>query len=84
MSKPWFIYMLQSTITKKIYTGISPDPERRLHEHNTSKRGAKATRAGRPWCLVYAQVCGSKGDALRRELEIKKLSRVQKLRLAGL
>lgn len=73
--------MLQSTVVKKIYTGIALDTDRRLNEHNTSKRGAKATKVGRPWVLVYREPFATKGDALRRELAIKRLKRTQKLRL---
>jgi putative endonuclease len=78
----WFVYMLQSTVTQKLYTGITTDLGRRLHEHNTSKKGAKSTRAGRPWIMVYCTRVASKSAALRREIEIKKLPRVRKLRLA--
>lgn len=77
----WWVYVLRSDTTGKLYTGISPDPDRRLIEHNTSQKGAKATRAGRPWKIVFRELQGSRGDALRREAVIKKMTRVQKLRL---
>lgn len=76
---PWYVYLVQSEVTGKLYTGISPDPNRRLLEHNTSSKGAKATRAGRPWKLVYQEGYPSKGAALKREAAIKRLPRVQKL-----
>lgn len=77
----WWVYIIQSVPTGRLYTGISLDPDRRLIEHNTSPRGAKATKAGRPWKVVLRERHDSKGDALRRELAIKKLPRAQKLRL---
>jgi putative endonuclease len=80
LPKPWFLYILQSTITGKLYTGISTDPDRRLILHNAGK-GAKFTRAGRPWIIVYREQVGSKSEALRRELAVKKLSRSEKLSL---
>lgn len=78
----WFVYIIQSQITFKLYTGISTDPELRLKKHNLGK-GAKATRAGRPWKIVYLELCRSKGAALRRECAIKKLRRAEKLALFG-
>jgi len=76
----WYLYLLQSKTTGKIYTGISPDPQARLEKHNAGK-GAKATRVGRPWYIAYLELVGTKGDALRRELQIKKMKKVQKLDL---
>lgn len=76
----WALYIIQSTITGKLYTGISTDPELRLQKHNAGK-GAKYTRAGRPWVIVYHERVGSKSEALRRELAVKKLSRGEKLSL---
>jgi putative endonuclease len=75
----WYVYVLQS-VTGRLYTGISPDPVSRLAKHNAGK-GAKATRAGRPWRIVHQETLGTKGDALRREAAIKRLSRAEKLRL---
>ncbi len=63
-----------------LYTGITNDLERRISVHNKGKGGAY-TAARRPVELVYSEYAGSKGDALRRELEIKSLSRSQKLAL---
>lgn len=63
-----------------LYTGISTDPDRRLREHNRG-RGAKYTRSRLPAVLRYREPQADKGAALRRELEIKGLTRAQKLRL---
>ena len=81
--KKWYVYILQSAIHGKLYTGVSTEPNRRLIEHNTSKRGAKCTRGGRPWVLRYTEELPSKSDALRREWTIKSLSREKKLALFG-
>lgn len=66
---------------KTLYTGITLDLERRISEHNFSKRGAKYTRARRPVKLVYAKKFRNKSLALRAENKIKKLSRSDKLKL---
>jgi putative endonuclease len=79
----WTLYIIQSEVHGKLYTGISTDPDRRLAQHNAGK-GAKFTKIGGPWKTVYREVIGpSQGDALRRELAVKRMSRAQKLRLAS-
>jgi putative endonuclease len=84
-SPPWFVYLLYSVSTGRIYTGISTDPQRRLQEHNgQGTRGAKATRAGRPWHIARVERCESRSEALQREREIKGLPKKVKLLLAGL
>ena len=60
-----------------LYTGIAKDTERRLGEHNNG-RGAKSTRGKGPWVLSHREGPFSHGDALRREMEIKALSKQQK------
>lgn len=77
----WFVYIIQSDPTGRLYTGITTDPVRRLQEHNGGRRGAKATRAGRPWRLAFQAPYGSRGEALRREAAIKRFRRAAKLRL---
>lgn len=82
---PWFVYLILSDSSGRVYTGITTDAQRRLDEHNgKGRKGAKATRAGRPWRIVHLERYEAKGDALRRELAIKRLRREAKLRLAGL
>ena len=83
MKETWFIYILYSIRTGKLYTGISKDPRTRLTRHNAGK-GAKYTRTGRPWRIVYVEARETRGDAVRREYEIKGLTREEKLLLAGL
>ena len=79
MNSTYFVYILECA-DSTLYTGISTDPMRRLSEHNAGT-GAKYTRSRRPVRLVFKEEAGSKSDALKRELQIKKLSRMQKIRL---
>jgi len=79
----WWVYLALGR-DGQLYCGISTNPSRRIHEHNTSKRGAKWARAHRPLRLVWSEFAGSKGAALRREREIKRLGSAAKRRLAGL
>lgn len=75
------MYILQSEVTGLLYTGMSGDVMKRLAAHNAG-RGAKYTRRGRPWKLVYVQIVPTKSAALKREYQIKQMSRAQKLKLA--
>lgn len=79
--KKYYMYVVQcGDHTESYYCGISTDPDRRLKEHNESKRGAKYTRSRRPVRLVFTQECESKSDALKKEAAFKKLTRSQKLK----
>ena len=85
MMSVWYVYVLYSIRTGKLYTGITTDPIRRLYEHNNDNRkGAKATRAGRPWQIVMTERAPTKSAALKREAAIKKMHRHDKLVLVGL
>lgn len=66
---------------ESLYTGITTNITRRVDEHNRSPKGAKYTRVRRPVELVYHEGCQDKSSALKREYEIKQLSRIQKLEL---
>ena len=79
MEKTWKLYILRCG-DGSLYTGISTDVDRRLEEHRSGK-GAKYTRSRGPLELVYVEDCEDKSAALRRELEIKSLSRGEKLKL---
>lgn len=63
-----------------LYTGWTNDMDKRLKAHNEGK-GAKYTKARRPVTLVYYETFQTKEEAMRREWEIKHLSRQRKLKL---
>ena len=77
----WYVYMLRCG-DGTLYTGITDNLEKRLAAHRAGK-GAKYTRGRGPLELVYTQPQPDKSSALRRELEIKKLTRQKKLKLCG-
>jgi putative endonuclease len=77
-----YVYILECS-DKTLYTGCTNNIEKRVQEHNNSKAGARYTRARRPVRLVYVEICSTPSIALKREAEIKKLSRAQKLLLIG-
>lgn len=78
----WFVYILRCS-DNSLYTGITTDVDRRIEEHNekSSNLGAKFTRGRQPVKLVYQEDAGSRSHATKREMEIKSLSRKQKLNL---
>ena len=78
--KDWFVYILTCN-DDTLYTGITTNLIRRVEEHNGSDKGAKYTRVRRPVELVYSEDHKDKSSASKREYEIKKLSRIQKLEL---
>jgi putative endonuclease len=78
----YHVYILRCS-DDTLYTGISSDIGKRLREHNGSPKGAKYTRSRRPVQLIYSERCETKGEALRRESAIKKLSRKQKEKLVA-
>ena len=75
----WYVYMLRCG-DGTLYTGITDNIDKRLAAHRAGK-GAKYTRGRGPLELVYTQQQPDKSSALRRELEIKKLTRQEKLKL---
>jgi len=75
----WFLYILKCG-DDSLYTGITNNVEKRLEAHNSGK-GAKYTRGRLPLEIVYKEVLASKSDALKREIEVKSLTRQEKERL---
>lgn len=79
--KSWFVYILQCD-DGSLYTGVTIDVERRVHEHNFDNRlAAKYTRARRPVVLKYQACFASRADACRHEHKIKTMKKRQKIQL---
>lgn len=77
----WSLYLVRMA-SGQLYCGISTDVERRFAEHCAN--GAKTARALRgrgPLALVYQTAVGTHGDALRAEMRVKKLPKVEKEKL---
>ncbi len=64
-----------------LYTGSTKNLTKRIQEHNGRKSGAKYTRARRPVTLVYKEEYEALSDARKRENEIKRMERQEKLLL---
>ena len=75
----FYVYILRCG-DGTLYCGYTNNVEKRLEAHRSGK-GAKYTKGRLPLELVYTEEFAEKGDALRREAEIKKLSRKEKLNI---
>ena len=65
-----------------LYTGQTNDLEKRLCQHQDGA-GAKYVRGRRPFQLVYLEEVGTRSEALKREMALRKLSKKQKEQLVS-
>lgn len=79
IEQTWKLYILRCR-DDSLYTGITTNVEKRFAAHQAGK-GAKYTRGRSPLELVYEEDCGDHSAALKRELEVKGLSREEKLKM---
>jgi len=80
----WYLYLIRCA-NGHLYTGITTDVARRFNEHQSSSpKAAKYLRGKGPLTLMYQEQVGTRSDALKREIAVKKLSRSQKLALIAL
>jgi putative endonuclease len=75
----YFCYILECS-DGTFYTGWTTDPSRREQQHNAGT-GARYTRIRRPVKLIYVEEVGDRSLALKRELQIKAMSRERKIKL---
>lgn len=75
----WYVYMVRGS-DESLYTGITTDLERRVKEHNDGT-GSKSLLGKLPVKLVHSETFADRSSASKRESEIKKLCREDKLKL---
>lgn len=75
----WFLYIVRCS-DKSLYTGITNDLKRRIKTHNR-KKGALYTKFRVPVRLVYKEASPTRSTAQKREAQVKRLTRKQKLKL---
>ena len=75
----YFIYIVECS-DGTLYTGYTKDVPRRVKQHN-SGIASKYTRTRRPVKLVYAEECCDVSSSLKREYNIKQLTKAEKLEL---
>ena len=74
----YYCYIVECT-DGTFYTGWTTDLEKRVAAHNAG-RGSRYTRLRRPVKLVYFENLPNRSEAMRREVQIKRLSRPAKLK----
>lgn len=79
----YYLYILRCA-DKTLYTGITTNLDRRVKEHNFSQLGATYTKARRPVIIVFSRSFKNRSLASKAEARIKKLSRLEKLKLIKL
>ena len=79
-SSEWYVYIVRAS-DQTLYTGITTDLDRRLAEHQSGKGGAKYFRGRDALEMVFTESKHTRSTASKREEEIKKLTRYQKLSL---
>ncbi|MCX5662483.1 MAG: GIY-YIG nuclease family protein [Planctomycetota bacterium] len=77
--KIWSVYLLRCA-DDSLYCGIALDVEKRLEAHNAG-RGARYTAGRGPCEVVHREGPLAHGDALRREIAIKAMTRSEKTAL---
>lgn len=65
----FYVYILQSQITDKLYIGNTNDLQSRLSEHNSGQ--SAYTKKFLPWEVIYYQAHTNGRDASRREKYLK-------------
>ena len=66
----FWVYVLHSRASDKIYIGFTSDLEARFRSHNVlSTKGW--TIKFRPWVIIHKEEFSRKVDAMRRERELK-------------
>jgi len=76
--KMFYFYILRCS-DNSLYCGQTNNLERRVHEHSFDKhKSAKYLRNKKPLKLVYSEEYKTQLEVMRRELQIKKWTRVKK------
>ncbi|MHC0446781.1 GIY-YIG nuclease family protein [Flavobacterium sp. 3-218] len=67
----FYTYILYSAILDKYYIGSCQDITKRLQDHLNSR--SKFTKVAKDWELKHYETFETRSDAMKRELQIKKM-----------
>lgn len=76
----YYVYILKCK-DKSLYCSSTNNLEKRVKEHNELKRGAHYTKIRRPVVLKYSEKFKTLKEARKREAEIKRMQRKEKVEL---
>ena len=65
----YYVYILRSLKTGKLYKGYTENLKDRLSKHNSG--GVSSTKSSTPWEIIYYEAFVHKTDALREEKFLK-------------
>jgi|SRR3989344_1211055 len=75
---PFYIYILR-TSSNTLYIGQTNNLEKRIKEHkNKTAKSAKYIRSFSSFELVYSEVYNSRKEAMKREYQLKQLTKAKK------
>jgi putative endonuclease len=80
MLKPGFVYILSSGF-KKLYIGVTSELQVRVSQHKNGKYPCAFTEQYNVKQLVYYESFGDIREAINREAQLKRWSRVKKIAL---
>ena len=66
---PFYVYVLESLSTGRLYTGHTKNLDERVDQHNSGK--SRYTRGRGPWRLMFYEEFASRGEAVIRERFLK-------------
>ena len=67
----YYVYIIEQAETGKYYIGQTEEVEKRLKRHNSGMSGF-TRRMGGKWKLVYKEIFYERGEAIKRELFLKR------------
>lgn len=76
-----FVYILTSKNNTVLYVGVTSNIKDRIVQHRTNKYKSSFTARYTIHKLVYFEECGTIGDAIKREKQLKGGSRKKKIQL---
>ena len=76
-SMKYYVYILKSQKDERFYIGSTSDVDKRIEFHNSSR--ARYTKRYQPWVLIYIEEYESRGEALRREKELKRVKNIKRI-----
>ncbi|MFZ0890725.1 MAG: GIY-YIG nuclease family protein [Candidatus Binataceae bacterium] len=77
--RSYWVYVM-SSLSRTLYTGVTNDLERRVFEHQQGQPGSFTARYNVNR-LVYCEEFGDVSAAIARDKEIKRMTRMRKIKL---
>ena len=74
----YYVYIIESETTGRLYIGQTDNPDKRLKDHN---RGASSYTKGKgPWKLIFLKAFSTRYEALAFEKKLKAWKNADRIR----